>query len=81
MSQKEIRSDLKRIFRGYSRMNSGIEAVLREYNIQVIRVTNHVVLQIPVSTGGYRRVSLSSTRSDKREGLNIVSKIMGVMNA
>ena len=81
MSQKEIRSGLKRIFRGYSRMNSGIEAVLREYNIQVIRVTNHVVLQIPVSTGGYRRVSISSTGSDKREGLNIVSKIMGVMNA
>ncbi len=81
MSQKEIRSELKNLLKDYKRMNHRIESGLREYNIQVIRVTNHVVLQIPVSTGGYRRVSISSTGSDKREGLNIVSKIMGVMNA
>jgi len=78
MSGKELRGELKRIFTGYSRLTPKIERSLTDLGITVNRKRNHVVLSVACGNE-MRMVSLSSTGSDKREGLNIVSKIMNTM--
>ena len=75
MPQKYFRNELKRIFIGYKRLTPQIEADLQRLGISVGRKKNHVVLFIANESGTYS-VPISSTASDKREGLNIVSKIV-----
>ena len=75
MSEKDFRSELKRIFIDYRRMSSQIEFALKRIGISVARKQNHVILFVDTETG-IRTVSISCTGSDKREGLNIVSKIV-----
>lgn len=74
MSEKLFRSELKKIFIDYRKMNSQKESSLRRLDIYVVRKHKHVILYIN-GKYGTSTVSISSTGSDKREGLNIVSKI------
>lgn len=75
MSKKDLRDSLKRIFIGYRKMTPQIESSLLTLGIEIGRKQNHVVLLI-VGASGKHSVPISSTGSDKREGLNIVAKIM-----
>ena len=77
MPEKDFRTELKRIFTDYRKMNSRMESALKRIGISVGRKQNHVILFVS-SESGTRTVSISSTGSDKREGLNIVSKITKV---
>lgn len=75
MSEKDYRNELKKIFTGYKRLTPKIENSLAELGIFVARKRNHVVLTL--DCGDIQKsVSISTTGSDKREGLNIVAKIM-----
>ncbi len=74
MSQKDFRNELKRIFTDYKRITPQIESGLQRLGILIGRKKNHVILFISTERGRHS-VSISSTGSDKREGLNIVSKI------
>ncbi len=75
MAKKDFRDSLKRIFIGYKRMTPQIESSLLMLGIKIGRKQNHIVLFI-VGASGKHSVPISSTGSDKREGLNIVTKIM-----
>ena len=75
MAEKAFRSRLKLIFIDYRNFNPQIEAALKELGIIVIRRKRHVVLLVP-GYYGFRTVPISSTGSDKRGGLNIVTKIV-----
>ncbi len=75
MSEKDYRNELKKIFTGYKRLTPKIENALAEVGIFVTRKRNHVVLTLYCGAM-QKSVSISSTGSDKREGLNIVAKIM-----
>ena len=74
MSEKLFRTELKKIFIDYRKMDPQKESSLRRLDIYVVRKHKHVILYIN-GKYGTRTVSISSTGSDKREGLNIVSKI------
>ena len=74
MSQKDFRNELKRIFTDYKRITPQIESGLQRLGILIGRKKNHVVLFVSNERGRHS-VSISATGSDKREGLNIVSKI------
>lgn len=78
MSKNEYRNQLKRIFTGYRRFTPQIQHELLELGICTGRKKNHVVLFV-YSHGFRRTVTISTTASDNRVGLNIVSKIMGYM--
>ncbi len=80
MRKIEKRNELKRIFKGYRRMTPEIARELKKHGIFVLRKRNHVILSIDCPDG-FRMVSISSTGSDKREGLNFVSKIMKTIGA
>ena len=80
MDKMENRKELKRIFKGYRRMTPEIARELKKHGIIVVRKRNHVILNIACADG-FRMVSISSTGSDKREGLNFVSKIMKTIGA
>ena len=75
MLQKDFRDELKRIFTDYKRIPPQIESGLQRLGILIGRKKNHVVLFVSNERGRHS-VSISATDSDKREGLNIVSKIV-----
>lgn len=77
MENDSFRNELKRIFKGYKKFNLKIERQLYEIGITIARRSNHIILAIN-DDGIKKHVSISCTGSDKREGLNIVSKIMGI---
>ncbi len=78
MSEKDFRNELKKIFIGYKHMTPRVESNLASLGIAVGRKRNHIVLF--VMNGAIRHsVSISATGSDKRAGLNIVSKITNTM--
>ncbi len=77
MSKKDYRNELKRILRGYKRFTPQIESDLKRLGIIVGRKKNHVVLYVTNDNGTYP-VPISSSGSDKREGLNIVTIIIRI---
>ena len=75
MTNKDLKQELKSVFRSYRRMNASTESRLSALGIKVARQRNHIVL----SVGNGRHIPIACTGSDKREGLNIAVKIMKAM--
>ncbi|MBQ3825472.1 MAG: hypothetical protein II811_04990 [Spirochaetaceae bacterium] len=71
----EVKNKLKSVFRSYRKMNASTESRLSELGILVTRQRNHIIL----SVGNGRHIPIACTGSDKREGLNIATKIMKAM--
>lgn len=74
MDKKDVKEELKSLFRSYRHMTPKISRGLLALGITMARRRNHVILLVNGNS-----VSIGSTVSDRRVGKKIVTSIMNYL--
>ena len=73
---KTFKQKLKKLFRGYRTMTPKLEAQLKKLGFCIIRRKRHVILSYEKDGVKPVHITVSSTSSDRRAGLNMASTIV-----